>query len=103
MWVAVGQGNSGIKYSYNGINWSNAASGGFSTGRSISWNGSMWIAVGTSASAAEGSIQYSTDGINWVDSSSGGFDSQIGFGVAYNQPFVADINTSWITNINVLI
>ena len=94
MWVAVGQGNSGIKYSYNGINWSNAASGGFSTGRSISWNGSMWIAVGTSASAAEGSIQYSTDGINWVDSSSGGFDSQIGFGVAYNEPFVADINTS---------
>ena len=96
MWVAVGDdGISGIKYSYNGINWSNAVSGGFGylTGRSVSWNGSVWIAVGRGASGMMGSIQYSSDGMNW--SESGVFSSVIGgIGVAYNQPFVADINTS---------
>jgi hypothetical protein len=76
MWVAVGAQVNGcnIRYSYNGINWSNAVSGGFATnvtGRDIAYNGTnLWVAVGdyNSATGSNACIKYSGDGLNWSNS-----------------------------------
>jgi hypothetical protein len=85
LWVAVGEeatDNNTIKYSYNGINWSNSAGTGFATrGIGVAWNGQYWIAVGTAAGNA--SIKYSFNGISWSNVTSGGF-ATAGYGVAWN-------------------
>lgn len=64
-WVAVGLDSTAtksIKYSGDGINWSDVTSGTFTTqGNSISWNGSVWIAGGSGGAG----LKYSGDGLNW--------------------------------------
>lgn len=80
MWVAVGDGNSNtntILYSFDGRNWSNAASGGFSNsgsnagigGRAVKWNGRIWVAFGASNTNLS-NFQYSFNGINWSNGTS---------------------------------
>lgn len=64
----------------DGINWSNANSGGFNenlvlggspgTGYAAAWNGSLWVAVGNGTTSAN-SILYSGDGLNWSNSVNG--------------------------------
>jgi hypothetical protein len=88
MWVAVGIDTASdaarIKYSYDGINWTPSASGGFlSYGVSVTWNGSMWVAVGSNGATPAGTIKYSYDGMNWSNSSSGAFD-RAGYKVSWN-------------------
>lgn len=78
LWIAGGEngGVAGIKYSTDGSNFSNAASGGFTTqANSIRWNGRMWVAVGTHTTAGQSNstIQYSFNGSNWFPAASGGF------------------------------
>jgi hypothetical protein len=79
LWVAVGQdatSNGTIKYSGNGMVWSNARTGGFGTasssrGQCVAWNGFQWLAGGfSSGSATEVYLQNSVDGINWSRSAS---------------------------------
>ena len=84
MWVAVGYGQYGdtdnghIKYSYDGISWSDSVGG---TSFSTSWMGCclrdqfrdgtpMWMAVGVDTDD-NGNIMYSYDGISWSDSVGG--------------------------------
>jgi hypothetical protein len=77
LYVAVGMtsGTSNIQYSYNGITWSNALSGLFSSrGTGVNYNGRMWVATGDNG-AAIGSIKYSMDGLNWSNNVTGGFGS----------------------------
>ena len=98
LWVAVGEDSGGaigsIKYSSDGRNWNNNASGGFSVaGRGVAWNGSnRWVAVGQDATVGN-TIQVSTDGSNWTPAASGGFTSSINIGtcVAYSK----DLNV-WV-------
>jgi len=65
MWVAVADvgTRSSIAYSYDGINWIGIGNTIFTSyGLGVSWNGSMWVAVG----GGTNSIAYSYDGINWT-------------------------------------
>jgi hypothetical protein len=87
----VGIGKGGVFFSYDGIHWSNSASGtalinntSASQIGKVVWNGSLWVAVGNGASYT---IIYSSDGINWtgVANSSTIFDSSGGaFDLAWN-------------------
>ena len=78
MWVAVGNsvGAMNIKYSYDGIFWINAVSGGFtvslsSSGFCIAWNGLLWVAGGGQLSGTfDASLKYSYDGTVWINSPS---------------------------------
>ena len=69
VFVAVGQDTTAnIKYSYDGITWTNSrldlGSSYFTQGGSaVAWNGSLFIAVGRSPSNSE--YKSSTDGITW--------------------------------------
>jgi hypothetical protein len=89
LWVAVGTdstANNTIKYSYDGITWSNSSGIGFSSdGYNVAYNGTMWVAVGVD-STANNTIKYSYNGINWSNSSGTGFTgtSQRGVGIAWN-------------------
>jgi hypothetical protein len=83
LWVAVGKGGATIKYSYDGLSWTDATGGFTLEGNGVSWNGRFWIAVGENSPADSNTIKYSVDGINWTNVSSGGF-TLIGFGVAWN-------------------
>jgi hypothetical protein len=71
LWVAVGVAATPaatIEWSTDGLNWSNALSGGFSVaGIDVIWNGIRWTAVGQDANSNL-NIQYSSDGKNWLDS-----------------------------------
>ena len=84
LWVAVGQDSStagSIKYSYDGITFSNSLTGGFSGyGSGVAWNGFQWIAVG---SDTINTIQRSSDGINWFSVTTGQFTSY-GSATAWN-------------------
>ena len=64
--VAVGNnGTSSIWYSYTGITWysvPNANTLFFSTGRSVAWNGSLWVATGQNVNFTA----TSPDGVNWT-------------------------------------
>lgn len=85
-WVAVGsdttQANR-IKYSYNGITWSNSYSGSFTgQGNTVAYNGTIWLAGG-SHSSANGTIQYSLDGFSWSNILSGGFTTAA-YKIAWN-------------------
>ena len=69
VFVAVGQDTTAnIKYSYDGITWTNSrldlGSSYFTQdGSAVAWNGSLFIAVGRSPSNSE--YKSSTDGITW--------------------------------------
>jgi hypothetical protein len=96
LWVAAGEdsnANGTLRYSGNGINWSNADSGGFDNGAFYSGTGvvgtnSLWVAVGFGSNART-SILNSTNGKDWLPVTTGGFSDAsglefIGAGVAYN-------------------
>ena len=103
MWVATGfeDGNNfgNIKYSYDGLSWSNSLSSGTSFGVSghkvafgTSSNGTspMWIAVGDNGSSSDSSILFSYDGVSWdlAPRQSGLFGvyaSDVAFGVSSDQ------------------
>jgi hypothetical protein len=72
LWVAgSGAANSNtMGWSSNGTTWNAAISGGFCNGfcgqgTSIGWNGSIWVALGSSTVNQSNAIIYSGDGKNW--------------------------------------
>lgn len=72
MWVAVGAdgGNPNMKYSYDGTNWTNAASGRIAGGgNAVIWNGYIWVAGGIAGGSFV--LWYSYNGINWTASPNG--------------------------------
>lgn len=88
IWVLTGYNTSNtsavtfppLQWSEDGIQWTKAVSGGYTWdgvsqsygGRSVAWNGSLWVTVGQGNTLAN-SILYSGDGKNWSDAASGGF------------------------------
>jgi len=67
MWLAcsyIGVGE--VKYSYDGLAWTNLPAGGLVSGakyRRFSWDGSRWF---VSLASATASFAYSYDGFNWI-------------------------------------
>jgi hypothetical protein len=72
--IYVGIGSGGVFYGYDGLNWTNSASGTSLLANSnpnsaatqigkVGWNGSMWIAVGNGLAYT---IIYSLNGIHWT-------------------------------------
>lgn len=93
-WVAVGASanlapTKNILYSNDGIKWNNASYSGTGQtliGNSVTWNGKLWVAVGSNTSGSK--ILYSNDGINWSDALS--YFSSFGYKVSSNvELFVA--------------
>jgi hypothetical protein len=87
-WSLLGQRGS-IKYSWNGSNnWSNANfAPGFLVGQDVTWNGRMWVAVGTTSNrgSPHSTIQWSLDGSNWSNTLTGGFNGTAGgWGISWN-------------------
>jgi len=86
LWIAGGAAATPLatlEVSYDGVNWSNITSGGFSVqANCIAWNGQRWVAVGTDATAAN-RIQTSTDGRTWTAASGAQFTGQ-GNAAAWN-------------------
>jgi hypothetical protein len=87
--------NTALKWSWDGLNWSNATSGGNLQMNDVAWNGRMWVAVGSSMSSnvsQRSTIQWSRDGSNWSNVVTGGFQinttaGQVkygGTGIAWN-------------------
>lgn len=87
--------NTALKWSWDGLNWSNAVSGGNLQMNDVAWNGSIWVAVGSSMSSnvsQRSTIQWSRDGSNWSNVVTGGFQinraaGQVkygGTGIAWN-------------------
>lgn len=76
--------NSTITRSVDGVTWTGATSGGFTTGCiDLATNGRRIVAVGISATASE-NIKYSDDGgLTWLNATGGTFSSA-GRGVATN-------------------
>ncbi len=69
MAVAVGKSatqTNSIAYSYDGIYWTGCGATSFLVGVSVAWNGSMWVAVGTTLDNGTMTGAYSYDGINWT-------------------------------------
>ena len=84
MFVAVGSDTTAdIKYSYDGITWTNTAVNFGNYGFSVAWNGKMWVAVGSDSTTPANTIKYSYDGINWSNSAGTGFITD-GNDVAWN-------------------
>jgi len=86
-YVAVGFSSSNyqtsIQTSVDGIQWSNAVTGGFAgMGMNVAYGGGQWVAVGMTAESSADPIQTSTDGLNWSLANSNSFTN--GNGVAYN-------------------
>ena len=72
MWVATGNGNNTIIYSYDGIEWisifgSNAY---ISPAYAVVWTGINWVVTGYNGSTTY--VYYSTNGINWTPSTTPG-------------------------------
>ena len=72
IWVAIGAdtlSNATIKYSFNGISWSNIVTNGFTAyGLRVRTNGKVFVAGGANSSATSSNyIKYSYDGITWSD------------------------------------
>jgi hypothetical protein len=63
-----------LRYSYDGINWSNSLSGYFQDqGRAAAYNGSSrWVAAGKGTTSATTPLLYSGSGINWSNCTIGG-------------------------------
>lgn len=68
MWVAAGSSTNYIAYSTNGKDWTASPSGNDmfagEAPRTITWNGSVWIAGGLGPNGNR--MAYSYDGINWL-------------------------------------
>jgi hypothetical protein len=83
IWVS-GQYNTGLYYSRNGSNWSNANTA-FPSVNSVSQAGSLWFATGSNATM---NIKYSIDGSNWQNVITQGFspisDKDVFINFAYN-------------------
>jgi len=92
IWMAVGNdgGLINIKYSSDGLLWTNATSGGFtvvssSSGYCIAWNGLLWVAGGGQLSGtSDASLKYSYDGLVWTNSPSISLMATICRGLAWN-------------------
>ena len=98
MWVAVGFDTitspattaQNIKYSYDGVNWTNAVSGGFtatvtSVAYAVVWNGILWVAGGgQSSGTTEKTLRYSYDGMNWITPSTASLMTIYCRGLAWN-------------------
>lgn len=70
-WVAIGTNSgyqSSISYSDDGINWVKVPSAMFAYGRSILWNGKIWIAAGQPVDGRGATIYTSLDGAKWAPS-----------------------------------
>jgi hypothetical protein len=83
--VAVGPSTSSIRVSINGTQWANASGDLFLEGNGVAWNGSIWVAVGKSATGLvdnDRTIAYSSNGVNWKFAQ-GGFKAA-GYGIAWN-------------------
>ncbi len=84
MWVITGRDVTPlnrIKYSYDAVTWFNSLGDSFSgQGNNVAWNGSLWVAVGSSTNT----IKYSLNGINWSNCPGTQFSS-FGWGVAYGR------------------
>jgi hypothetical protein len=78
-WLAVGSGTDNLVYSYDGINWTGFSTF-FSSVRSISHNGFMWVATGE---GAVHTLAYSYDGFSWTGLGKTIF-SNYGLGVTWN-------------------
>ena len=67
MWVATGNGDITIIYSYDGIEWIPIANSSnyIKPGYSVVWTGINWVVTGEPIT---NNIYYSTDGINWLPS-----------------------------------
>jgi hypothetical protein len=98
MFVAVGVGtttSNSIAYSYDGINWTSTNEVIFtSSGRDVTSNGSIWVAVG----AGTNTIAYSYDGIDWIGLGSIIF-STTGQGVEWNGTMFVAVGEGATTNI----
>jgi hypothetical protein len=97
IWVAVGSNNTvnqSIKYSYNGINWSNASNQfAGSCGYDVTWNGNLFVAVGrgSGVSGSTTALLYSYDGINWSDATGDTVTGNTSLSVSWNgSVFLAD-------------
>ena len=86
MWVAGGEGNPFIAYSYDGIHWT-AAAAVVAAVYSVAWNGRMWVGV----CGAGGFINASSDGINWTAVTDHG-GLRTGYGVVWNNPYRGMMN-----------
>lgn len=62
-WVAVGSGDSQIKYSYDTINWTNISTAQLSTANAVTWNGNVFLAGGSNGNTSN--LMESYDGIRW--------------------------------------
>jgi hypothetical protein len=87
--VAVGldqtfaNSSNSIKYSFNGVTWSNASNAFANYGFGIAWNGFMWVASGLDSSSSN-SLKYSYNGINWSNGTGGFTAGQFAYSVAWN-------------------
>jgi hypothetical protein len=81
-YVAVGDnaGGTTIRYSYDGLTWSNTINAFTTYGNGVAYNNGVWVAVGQDSGG--NTIKHSTDGITWENAISGAFDST-GRGIAY--------------------
>jgi hypothetical protein len=92
--------NNTIKYSYDGRNWSNITSGGFSNtattgGIHITYDGTKWLAGGFGTTVTS-NMKYSYNGLNW--SNAAGSFTTAGFAATYG----ADLNpTLKINNLEI--
>ena len=82
LWIAVGRGFPGIKYSSDGIVWNDATGNQFNNAAyGVAWNGSLWVAVGQFSGGS--TMRFSYDGITWNRATIGIF-AGYGYGVAWN-------------------
>jgi hypothetical protein len=75
-WAAVGFGNPKIMTSNNGINWTGSTNGNsmFSgQGNALCWNGSIWVAGGSTQGGGTNTTAYSYDAMNWTASTNNVF------------------------------
>jgi hypothetical protein len=83
-WVSGGTGNTNtsLRKSVDTITWTSGAGGFSSSGSTVIWTGSFWIAGGTNSPTDANTIKYSRDGTNWINAT-GGFTTGC-YGLAYN-------------------
>ena len=72
--IDIGGNQNCLRYSYDGINWSNSLSGYFQEqGRAAAYNQSnRWVAAGKAATSATPPLLYSGTGLNWSNCTIGG-------------------------------
>ena len=80
LWVATGNDNSTVMYSYDGQQWFNTSKADTfdSIGSGAAWNGQRWVAVG---SGTNNSISISDNGTSWTGKGKTALDS--GQGIAW--------------------